>query len=77
MDGPAQLGDPGLTAAPVDPARVDPEAFLDPYALLQSCRNDDGEIVDFLYVAANRAGAAEYDLVPSQMVGRTLLELNP
>ena len=77
MDGPAQVGDPVLAGGTIDPARVDPEAFLDPYALLQACRNADGDIVDFVYVAANRAGAAEYDLDPSQMAGRTLLELNP
>ena len=69
MDGPAQVGDPVLAGGTIDPARVDPEAFLDPYALLQACRNADGDIVDFVYVAANRAGAAEYDLDPPQYGG--------
>lgn len=67
----------GAAVSSVPPTLVDIEAYLDPYALLRAVRDDSGRIVDFEFVAINRAGCAENGLQREQTVGRTLQEVNP
>jgi diguanylate cyclase (GGDEF)-like protein/PAS domain S-box-containing protein len=53
------------------------ESMLDPYVLLRAVRDEDGRIVDFLYVDANEAACAYNRRPKSEVIGRLLLELFP
>ena len=53
------------------------DSLLDPWIRLASVRDDDGRIVDFEYVDANRAACQANRLTLPEMVGNTLLTLFP
>lgn len=58
------------------PANINPEAYLDPYALLEAVRTD-AEIVDFVCREANRAAWEELSVPDETLVGVRLLDLAP
>lgn len=66
-------------AAQFDPAtwRQVLDTLIDPHVMLKAVRDDDGAIVDFVYVEANQA-ACDYNGMPhDELVGKRLLELLP
>lgn len=57
--------------------RASADGMLDPQALLEAVRDDNGEVVDFVYRDVNRATGAYLGLAPDELIGRTLLETMP
>jgi PAS domain S-box-containing protein len=62
---------------PGHPALIDVESFNAPYVLLNSVRDEHGRIVDFTYLAVNDAAVIEYALTRDELIGATLLDLDP
>lgn len=75
-DAPEALARDTASADVVRPADVNPEAYLDPYALLEAVRVD-GEIIDFVYRAANRAACEDLRVPYETLVGSGYLEIVP
>lgn len=50
---------------------------FDPFAILSAVRDQQGQIIDLRFAAANRAAVEYHDMPRSQLVGATLLELYP
>ncbi len=61
----------------VSPTEVNAEAYLDPYALLEARRDETGDIVDLVYVEANRSACESLELPYEVLLGSGLLELKP
>lgn len=57
--------------------RVAADSLLDPQVLLQPVRDDDGRVVDFLFVEANRAACAELRIERAHLVGRSMYKAVP
>ncbi|MEZ5116640.1 MAG: EAL domain-containing protein [Candidatus Nanopelagicales bacterium] len=53
------------------------DAMLDPHVLLEAIRDEDGQIVDFLHVDANRAADAHTRALGDTLVGKRLLAATP
>lgn len=53
------------------------DSLLDPHVLMTPVRNDHGDIVDFLIIDANEAGAVDHGTTRAGMVGSRLSELAP
>ncbi len=58
------------------PGEVNPAAYPDPYVLLQAERVD-GQVVDFIYLEANRSACEALGLELDSLLGRRLLEVDP
>ena len=52
-------------------------AMLDPFALFEGVRDDDGNLIDLLYVDCNDAAWQYNQLTRDQMIGHRLLDLFP
>lgn len=59
------------------PGLLDIEMLLGPYALLDSIRDENGEIVDFAYRAVNEAAVQDYGLPREVILASTVLNLHP
>lgn len=53
------------------------DTMLDPFAVYSAVRDEDGRIVDFIFIDANPAACAYNGLTRDQLVGAGLLELFP
>ena len=53
------------------------DSLLDPHVMLETVRDDQGHIIDFLYTDANEAACEYNHLDRTQLVGRRVLELLP
>ena len=61
-------GEEALLAATLD-------SQLDPHIMLRDVRDPDGRIVDFVFVAANRAACEYYQMSKEDLIGRSLAGL--
>lgn len=62
--------------SPGHPVLIDIESFSTPYAQFASVRDDEGSIVDFVYVAVNDAAVRDYELSREVLIGSRLTELD-
>ncbi|MFI0432079.1 MAG: PAS domain S-box protein [Candidatus Nanopelagicales bacterium] len=53
------------------------ESMLDPHVMLAAIRDDDGQVVDFVYADANDAACAYNRLPREKLVGSTIMGLLP
>jgi diguanylate cyclase (GGDEF)-like protein/PAS domain S-box-containing protein len=53
------------------------DSLIDPFALLESVRDEDGRLVDLRYVDANDAAVAYNRMPREQLLGSTMLQLFP
>ena len=53
------------------------DSALDPHVIFRAVRDEEGEVVDFLFVEVNEAACTANKLSRHQMVGHRLLELFP
>jgi PAS domain S-box-containing protein len=53
------------------------DSLLDPVVMMETVRDDQGRVVDFLYRDVNRAACKEMDLTRAEMVGRSVFDISP
>jgi PAS domain S-box-containing protein len=57
--------------------RASVDSLLDPQVLYQAVRDETGRIVDLVFVDANPAACAYFDMDPQDLIGAKLLDLFP
>lgn len=88
VDQLAQLRDSGAGASAADLAlevaqravvltRAWADSLLDPMVMMETLRDDQGRVVDFVYRDVNRAAYEEMDLTRAEMVGRRVSDTSP
>lgn len=66
-----------IDLSPEDRMRATLDSLLDPHIVLRAKRDEQGKVVDFIYVDANPPAFEYNQSTPEEMLGRTVLEIFP
>lgn len=68
---------PGIRSTSDENLRASLESDFDPHTLLRPVRNDDGHVVDFVFVEVNNAACSYNRLARAELIGQRLTRLFP